>query len=117
MHKTRKICSNPLQPHTAMPRPRFLRLMQLPRVAGVTRPNRMVRGAMHTRLETMNRPLQRLVAFHARCATGGIGLALTGGYAPMPEGAADEGGLVPNGAAQLDERRALAQATRLACSL
>ena len=96
---------------------RFSHLMQPLRVAGVTLPNRMVMGAMHTRLETMNRPLQGLAAFHARCATGGIGLALTGGYAPMPEGAADEGGLVPNGAAQLDERRALAQATRLACSL
>ena len=64
------------------------------RIAGVTLPNRMVMGAMHTRLETLDRPLQRLAAFYATRAAGEIALILTGGYSPVPEGVMDEGGLV-----------------------
>ena len=95
---------------------RFPHLMQPLRVAGLTLPNRMVMGAMHTRLETMDRPLERLAAFYARRATGGIGLILTGGYAPVPEGVMDEGGLVLNDAGQLDEHRAITSAVRAAGS-
>ena len=90
----------------------FPHLLQPLRVAGVTLPNRMVMGAMHTRLETMDRPTERLAAFYAARAAGGIGLILTGGYAPVPEGVMDEGGLVLNDAMQLPEHRAITQAVR-----
>ena len=39
-------------------------------VAGVTLPNRTVMGAMHTRLETLDRPQERLAAFYAARAKG-----------------------------------------------
>ena len=92
----------------------FPHLLQPLRVAGVTLPHRMVMGAMHTRLETMDRPLERLAAFYARRAAGGIGLILTGGYAPVPEGVMDEGGLVLNDPAQLAEHRPITDAVRAA---
>ncbi|MEY4752079.1 MAG: hypothetical protein RIQ60_4293 [Pseudomonadota bacterium] len=72
-------------------------------IAGVSLPNRLVMGAMHTRLETLDRPQERLAAFYAARARGEVGLILTGGYAPVPEGVMDEGGLVLDRAEQLAE--------------
>jgi 2,4-dienoyl-CoA reductase (NADPH2) len=80
------------------------------RVGGVMLPNRMVMGAMHTRLETLDRPQERLAAFYAARAKGEISLILTGGYSPVPEGVMDEGGLVLNSAEQLDEHRLITDA-------
>ncbi|MEW1819258.1 NADPH-dependent 2,4-dienoyl-CoA reductase [Arthrobacter sp. NPDC080031] len=51
--------------------------------------NRMIQGAMHTRLETLDRPKERLVEFYRARAKGEIGLILTGGYAPHPDGRMD----------------------------
>ena len=87
--------------------PNLLRTIQ---VAGVHLPNRMVMGAMHTRLETMDQPYQRLAAFYVARAKGEIGLILTGGYAPCPEGVMDAGGLVLNKSEQLDEHRLITSA-------
>ena len=53
--------------------------------------NRMVMGAMHTRIETLDRPLDRLAAFYRERARGEIGLILTGGVAPNPEGRMEDG--------------------------
>jgi len=71
------------------------------RVGATTLPNRMVMGAMHTRLETLDRPQERLAAFYAARARGEISLILTGGYSPVPEGVMDEGGLYLNAPDQL----------------
>ncbi|PBI89292.1 2,4-dienoyl-CoA reductase [NADPH] [Variovorax boronicumulans] len=79
-------------------------------VAGAHLPNRMVMGAMHTRLETMDRPHQRLAAFYAARAKGEVAMILTGGYAPVPEGVMDEGGMVLNSEEQLDEHRLITSA-------
>lgn len=84
------------------------------RVAGVDLPNRMVMGAMHTRIETLDRPHERLAAFYVRRAEGEIGLILTGGYSPTPEGVMDEGGLFLDSEAQLDEHRPTTAAIRQA---
>ena len=92
----------------------FPRLLSPLTIAGQTLPNRMVMGAMHTRLETMDRPLERLAAFYAARAKGEVALILTGGYAPVPEGVMDEGGLVLNDASQLDEHRVITDAVRQA---
>jgi len=80
------------------------------RVGGVTLPNRMVMGAMHTRLETLDRPHERLAAFYADRAAGEIALILTGGYSPVPEGVMDEGGLVLDSPEQLDAHRLITSA-------
>lgn len=83
-------------------------------VGGVELPNRMVMGAMHTRLETLDRPQERLAAFYAARAKGEIGLILTGGYSPVPEGVMDEGGLVLDAPGQLDEHRLITGAVNQA---
>jgi 2,4-dienoyl-CoA reductase (NADPH2) len=76
--------------------------------------NRMVMGAMHTRLETLDRPDERLAAFYAARAAGEIGLILSGGFSPNPEGVMEEGGPMFNSADQLDEHRAVTQAVHQA---
>jgi 2,4-dienoyl-CoA reductase-like NADH-dependent reductase (Old Yellow Enzyme family) len=43
--------------------PTYPHLLSPLRIAGTTLPNRMVMGAMHTRLETLDRPHERLAAF------------------------------------------------------
>lgn len=75
------------------------------RVGDTVLPNRMVMGAMHTRLETLDRPHERLAAFYATRAAGEVGLILTGGYSPTPEGVMDEGGPLLNSEEQLPEHR------------
>lgn len=90
--------------------PTYPHLLSPLRVAGVDLPNRMVMGAMHTRLETLDRPHERLAAFYAARAAGEIGLILTGGYSPVPEGVMDEGGLVLDKPEQLDEHRIITSA-------
>ncbi len=52
--------------------------------------NRAIMGSMHTRLELLDRPIERLVAFYAERAKGGVALIITGGYAPNLEGRIDE---------------------------
>jgi 2,4-dienoyl-CoA reductase (NADPH2) len=92
----------------------FPHLLAPLRLRSTVLPNRMAMGAMHTRLETLDRPLDRLAAFYAARARGGIGLMLTGGYAPVPEGVMNEGGLVLDHPDQLDEHRRITTAVRAA---
>lgn len=94
--------------------PPFPHLLAPLRLRSLVLPNRMVMGAMHTRLETLDRPLDRLAAFYAARAEGEIGLMLTGGYAPVPEGVMDEGGLVLDHPDQLDDHRRITAAVRAA---
>jgi 2,4-dienoyl-CoA reductase (NADPH2) len=46
--------------------PSYPHLLAPLRIAGTTLPNRMVMGAMHTRLETLDRPHDRLPHFTRR---------------------------------------------------
>jgi len=48
--------------------------------------NRVVMGSMHTGLEDRARDLPRLAAYFAERARGGVGLIVTGGYAPNRRG-------------------------------
>jgi len=54
--------------------------------------NRTLMGSMHTRLESLDRPIDRLSLFYAERARGGVGLIVTGGYAPCQDGLLDETG-------------------------
>ncbi|MBM7365656.1 NADPH-dependent 2,4-dienoyl-CoA reductase [Gordonia hydrophobica] len=65
------------------------RLLEPLQIRDITVRNRMVMGAMHTRLETLDRPVERLVEFYRARAKGEIGLILTGGFAPHPDGRMD----------------------------
>jgi 2,4-dienoyl-CoA reductase (NADPH2) len=79
--------------------------------------NRIVMGAMHTRLETLDRPLERLAAFYAVRARGETGLLLTGGYAPNLEGRIEPDGPLLNDESQLEPHRAVCDAVHRAGGL
>ena len=51
-----------------------------------TLPNRVVMGSMHVGLEDRPKNLSRLAAFYAERARGGVGLIVTGGFAPNRTG-------------------------------
>ena len=48
--------------------------------------NRIMMGSMHTGLEEDKEGLQRLAAFYRERAQGGVGLMVTGGFAPNRAG-------------------------------
>lgn len=57
--------------------------------------NRVLMGSMHTGLEEMPKGYERMAAFYAERARGGVGLIVTGGIAP------NESGLTMEGAASM----------------
>src|SRR3546814_19810679 len=52
----------------------------------VTLPNRILMGSMHTGLEDKARDYDKLAAYFAERARGGVGLMVTGGISPRIEG-------------------------------
>ncbi|MFI0982254.1 FAD-dependent oxidoreductase [Streptomyces sp. NPDC021093] len=58
----------------------------------VTLPNRVVMGSMHVGLEEAERGFERMAAFYAERARGGVGLMVTGGIAPNDRGRPYPGG-------------------------
>ncbi|MCA0273238.1 MAG: NADPH-dependent 2,4-dienoyl-CoA reductase [Proteobacteria bacterium] len=56
----------------------------------VTLPNRVLMGSMHTNLEETG-DWNRIAEFYATRARGGVGLMVTGGMAPNPEGGVFQG--------------------------
>ena len=90
--------------------PAFPRLMAPLDFGFTTLRNRIVMGAMHTRLETLDRPHERLAAFYGRRAQGEAGLILTGGYAPNPDGIFEPGAPLLCDASQLAEHHAITAA-------
>ncbi len=53
--------------------------------------NRIMMGSMHTRMELLDRPFERLAAFYGERAKGGVGLMVTGGYSPTETGVIETG--------------------------
>ena len=54
--------------------------------------NRVIMGSMHVGLEEAKNGFERMAAFYAERARGGVGLIVTGGIAPNDEGAPFPGG-------------------------
>lgn len=52
----------------------------------VTLPNRLIMGSMHIGLEEVRNGFQRMAAFYAERARGGVALIVTGGIAPNEQG-------------------------------
>ena len=48
--------------------------------------NRLLMGSMHLGLEEVENGYERMAAFYAERARGGVGLIVTGGVAPNAEG-------------------------------
>jgi 2,4-dienoyl-CoA reductase (NADPH2) len=56
------------------------------RLGSLTLPNRILMGSMHTGLEDKSADFDKLAAYFAERARGGVGLIVTGGIAPSIEG-------------------------------
>jgi len=80
----------------------------------MTLPNRIVMGSMHTRLETLDRPIERIARFYVERARGGAGLIITGGFSPNEEGLMEPGAPLFNSAEQIAEHRPVADAVHAA---
>jgi 2,4-dienoyl-CoA reductase (NADPH2) len=65
---------------------RYPHLLRPITIGNLTLRNRAVMGSMHTGLEDSVRDLPRLAAYFAERARGGVGLIITGGYAPSKRG-------------------------------
>ena len=74
-------------------------------VRGVTLPNRMIMGSMHLGFESRPDAFPRLAQFYAERARGGIGLIVTGGVAPNPQGTFGPDGTVVTSEADLPGHR------------
>lgn len=67
---------------SATPFPHLLQPLDL---GFVTLPNRVLMGSMHVGLEEAENGFERMAAFYAERARGGVGLIVTGGIAPNEE--------------------------------
>ncbi|MEY4476480.1 MAG: hypothetical protein RL248_2247 [Pseudomonadota bacterium] len=76
--------------------------------------NRVLMGSMHTGLEELPEGSQRLAAFYAERATGGVGLIVTGGIAPNSKGVVYQGASVLNEVAQLPHHQIVTDAVHQA---
>jgi len=69
-------------PEAAATNPHFPHLLEPLDLGFVTLPNRVLMGSMHTGLEDHARDYDKLAAYFAERARGGVGLMVTGGLAP-----------------------------------
>ncbi|HET8988984.1 MAG TPA: NADPH-dependent 2,4-dienoyl-CoA reductase, partial [Humibacillus sp.] len=72
--------------------------------------NRVVMGSMHTGLEDRARDFDRLASYYAERARGGVGLIVTGGFAPNLVGSLYPGGSVLVSARQARRHRVITSA-------
>lgn len=93
------------------------RLLEPLIVGSTTLRNRIVMGAMHTRLETLDQPTERIAEFYAVRARGEVGLILTNGYAPNPEGRLEEDSEVFDDSTDLGPHRVITDAVHEAGGL
>ncbi|MEE2046934.1 NADPH-dependent 2,4-dienoyl-CoA reductase, partial [Nocardiopsis tropica] len=75
-----------------------------------TLPNRVIMGSMHIGLEEAPQGFERMAAFYAERARGGVGLIVTGGIAPNPEGATYTGAAKLTTEAEAAEHRVITDA-------
>ncbi len=72
--------------------------------------NRVLMGSMHTGLEESPNGFDRLAAFYAERAAGGVGLIVTGGIGPNAEGAVMVGAAKMSTAAESDKHKVITEA-------
>jgi 2,4-dienoyl-CoA reductase (NADPH2) len=75
-----------------------------------TLPNRVIMGSMHVGLEEAEHGFERMAAFYAARARGGVGLIVTGGIAPNEAGRPYEGGAKLTTEAEADQHRVITEA-------
>jgi len=75
-----------------------------------TLPNRVIMGSMHVGLEEAPNGFERMAAFYAERARGGVGLIVTGGIAPNEAGRPWAGGAMLTTEKEAAEHRAITDA-------
>ncbi|MFE4308785.1 FAD-dependent oxidoreductase [Streptomyces sp. NPDC056891] len=75
-----------------------------------TLPNRVIMGSMHVGLEEAEHGFERMAAFYAERARGGVGLIITGGIAPNDAGRPWDGGAKLTTADEVAEHRLITDA-------
>jgi 2,4-dienoyl-CoA reductase (NADPH2) len=75
-----------------------------------TLPNRVIMGSMHVGLEEAPNGFERMAAFYAERARGGVGLIVTGGIAPNEEGRPWDGGAKLTTEHEVAEHRTITEA-------
>ncbi|MEU0099832.1 NADPH-dependent 2,4-dienoyl-CoA reductase [Streptomyces sp. NPDC006267] len=79
-----------------------------------TLPNRVLMGSMHTGLEEAERGFERMAAFYAERARGGVGLIVTGGIAPSERACSFPGGAKMTTEAEAEQHREITSAVHAA---
>ncbi|WP_338674859.1 NADPH-dependent 2,4-dienoyl-CoA reductase [Streptomyces sp. SCSIO 30461] len=79
-----------------------------------TLPNRVLMGSMHIGLEEAANGFERMAAFYAARARGGVGLIVTGGIAPNDEGRPYEGGAKLTTEEEAEQHRTVTDAVHAA---
>nr|WP_240974501.1 NADPH-dependent 2,4-dienoyl-CoA reductase [Arthrobacter sp. SF27] len=75
-----------------------------------TLPNRVLMGSMHVGLEELPHGFERMAAFYAERARGGVGLIVTGGISPNEAGRPLAGGAKMTTAAEAEQHRTVTRA-------
>jgi len=76
--------------------------------------NRVLMGSMHTGLEEAPQGFEKMAAFYAERARGGVGLIVTGGVGPNEEGRVAEGASMLADAAEVPHHRIVTDAVHAA---
>jgi 2,4-dienoyl-CoA reductase (NADPH2) len=90
-----------------MPYPHLLKPLDL---GFTTLKNRVLMGSMHTGLEDIGGAHARMAAFYAARAKGGVGLIVTGGFAPNEESIVLKGASILNNEAEAEKHRVITEA-------
>ena len=72
--------------------------------------NRVLMGSMHTGLEDIGNSHQRLAAFYAARAKGGVGLIVTGGFAPNKDSVVMQGASILDNETEAEKHRVITTA-------
>ena len=76
--------------------------------------NRVLMGSMHVGLEEAPKGFERMAAFYAERARGGVGLIVTGGIAPNERGRPMPGGAAMTSQKEADRHRVVTEAVHAA---
>lgn len=79
-----------------------------------TLPNRLLMGSMHVGLEEVDNGFERMAAFYAERARGGVGLMVTGGIAPNERGRPMHGGAMLTTEAEVAHHKIVTDAVHAA---
>jgi 2,4-dienoyl-CoA reductase (NADPH2) len=90
-----------------MPYPHLLRPLDL---GFTTLRNRVLMGSMHTGLEDIGDAHHRMAAFYAARAKGGVGLIVTGGFAPNQDSIMTQGASILNNEKEALRHRVITEA-------